>query len=104
MIEYSIFILLLLTTGIVLRFFTPPPNGWFGYRTLRTLRDDDAWRIANKAFGLDLIVLGCCVLLAVVYNLYVAEIKTEYFIYSLLLLTFLSIVKTEIIVRRKGKH
>jgi len=103
MIEYSILILLLISTGIILRFFTPAPNGWFGYRTLRTLRDDDAWKIANKAFGLDLIIIGFCVLMAVAYNMYVGEIKIEYFIYGLLLMTFLSILKTEVILRRRKK-
>lgn len=103
MIEYSILIFLLIGTGIILHFFTPPPNGWFGYRTLRTLRDGNAWKIANKAFGLDLIIIGCCVLLAMVYHIYVGEIKIEYFVYGLLLLTFLSILKTEAILRRKKK-
>ena len=42
-------------------------------------------------------------MLAMVYHIYVGEIKIEYFVYGLLLLTFLSILKTEVILRRKKK-
>lgn len=44
--------------GIVLAFFTPKRNAWFGLASPETLKDDSSWEFANKTYGLAQMAIG----------------------------------------------
>ena len=44
--------------GIILAFFTPKRNPFFGITNTITLKDDDTWEFANKTYGLISLGLG----------------------------------------------
>jgi SdpI/YfhL protein family len=50
------------------------PNGWYGFRTQKTLSSEEIWYKANKYMSKDLIKLGCLIIL---YNLVVFILKID---------------------------
>lgn len=53
-----------------------PRNHWYGFRTRKTLSNNEIWYKANKYMGKDIVILGC---LMVLYNLVLFIFKPTVF-------------------------
>lgn len=54
--------LILIGVGVPFYLGKVRPNPWAGFRTMKTLSDESVWYPANRAMGLDLMLLGALML------------------------------------------
>ena len=57
--------ILIIVVSVPLIFGMIPPNGWYGFRTPRTISSDDVWYPANRVAGIALSLAGFVWLAAV---------------------------------------
>jgi uncharacterized membrane protein len=57
---------LLAVTGLPMWLRWMPPNAWYGFRTARTVSNEQVWYAVNQTAGRDLFVAGISVFLAAI--------------------------------------
>jgi len=95
MLPYIIVFSCLIPIGIWLRFFTPRRNFWFGYRTERTLQNEEDWKMANKLLGICSIYAGSVLTASSISALFFPELRLEYIILMLIVFATASIFIVE---------
>lgn len=68
-----------------------PPNLWYGFRTPRTLGDPAVWYPANAYAGRWLFASGIIIAIAAVALLFIPNVSIEFYTYSMLAVTLLTI-------------
>ncbi len=101
-IEFLNAILLFWIYGILSVVFPFPKNLWVGYRTKKSLKSNAHWVIAQKLFGVSLVVL-CS--LSVLVRVFVLGGLQDAFAFAFLwvdviLIVVLSILLTEVLLER----
>jgi len=88
---------LLFLLSIIFWFFPPKKiNNFYGYRTQKTMLNQDIWEFANTVFNKNLLIYTTISLFAGLLFAYAASEKTSWQPMVLVLLTILvSIIKTE---------
>jgi len=58
MIESSLFGIILLIIGLIIKYSNIPMNSLFGYRTPMAMKSNRHWELANRAFAIHAILIG----------------------------------------------
>ena len=96
--------------GVTLVFFTPKKiNSFIGYRTTRSMKNNETWKFAQKHSGLIQLILGIIlfIITIIIYYYYqdatVSTLSTLHTVFTIiqLLVLICSIIPTEIILKKK---
>lgn len=91
-----------LICGVLLKYMSFKRNYFLGYRTCRSLKNDDNWKFAQKEGGKYLIITGLFSISATLAFWYIG-LNTNYLMYSTIGLIVISAVLVEIRLKKFEK-
>lgn len=93
---------LLLFFSIVFYFFPPKKiNSWYGYRTNKSMKNEEVWHFANTFFNKTLLQYAAISFVAALLLVFIISVKTTWQPMLILLLTLaVSVIKTEQVLSR----
>jgi uncharacterized membrane protein len=94
----------LLSFGLILNYSPVSRNMFFGYRTNRSMKNDNNWAFANKMFAGHALVIGCIGTLVALSNSFFSLFNARFTIFGILGLVFISIIRIEIRLRAFDKN
>tara|TARA_Y100000034_G_scaffold105927_1_gene133838 strand:+ start:189087 stop:189434 length:348 start_codon:yes stop_codon:yes gene_type:complete len=81
---------ILFLLSLIFKFFPPKKiNNWYGYRTYKTMQNQDIWDFANKTFNTSFVIYSGLSLLG---GMVIAYLSGETLTWQPMVLVFLSIV------------
>ncbi|MEO0273173.1 MAG: SdpI family protein [candidate division WOR-3 bacterium] len=83
-----------------MRYLPLKQNYFLGYRTFKTLRNREAWEVANKSFGKSMIAIGGLFLLMSIVSWAIFPIQFKRLMLGAFILVILAVIKTEIELRK----
>lgn len=72
------------------------PNGWYGFRTVRTLSDPDVWYPVNEFGGRRLLWVGVTEMVAALVLFFIPQLDTDAYCLGVLIAIVLAMVVTGI--------
>ncbi|MFT5762177.1 MAG: putative membrane protein [Polaribacter sp.] len=93
---------LLFFFSIVFYFFPPKKiNSWYGYRTNKSMKNEEVWHFANTFFNKTLLQYAAISFVAALLLVFIISVKTTWQPMVILLLTLaVSVIKTEQVLSR----
>lgn len=98
--------------GLILYYFPPKNiNSMYGYRSNRSMQDQDSWDYAQKVSGFISVILGAAMLAATIIAYFILKEKNEFGFYTVTTIVFVqlgalvlgTLLPVELLLKKRGR-